>query len=66
MTGTDCPADKVSPELAPLTVKPAPEIFTADIKTLEFPVFVKAAPKLLLLPTFTLLKLRLDVLRDSS
>jgi hypothetical protein len=65
-TGTDWPAVKVSPELTPLTVKPAPETFTADIVTLEFPVFVKAALKSLLLPTFTLPKLRLDVLNVSS
>jgi hypothetical protein len=62
----DWPAVKVSPELTPLTVKPALEIFTADIVTLEFPVFVKAALKSLLLPTLTLPKLRLDVLNVNS
>jgi hypothetical protein len=66
VTGTDWPAAKVSPELMPFTVKPAPVTFTADIVTLEFPVFVKAAPKSLLLPRFTLPKLRLDVLKLSS
>jgi hypothetical protein len=66
VTGTDCPAVKVSPELTPLTVNPAPETFTADIVTLEFPVFVKAALKSLLLPTITLPKLRIDVLNVSS
>jgi hypothetical protein len=66
VTGTDWPAVKVSPELIPLTVKAALVTFTADIVTLEFPVFVKAAPKSLLLPTFTLPKLRLDVLKLSS
>jgi hypothetical protein len=64
--GMDWPAVKVSPELTPLTVKPAPEIFTADIVTLEFPVFVKAALKSPLLPTFTLPKLRFDVLNVST
>jgi hypothetical protein len=66
VTGTDWPAVKVSPELIPLTVKAAPVTFTADIVTLEFPMFVKAAPKSLLLPTLTLPKLRLDVLNVSS
>ena len=41
-------------------------MFTADIVTLEFPVFVKEALRLLLLPTFTLPKLRFDVLNVSS
>jgi len=62
----DWPALKVSPELTPLTVKPAPEILAAEIVTLEFPVLVKAALKSLLLPTFTLPKLRLDVLNVST
>ena len=66
MTDTDWPAVRVSPELTPLTVKPEPVTFTADIVTLEFPVFVKAALKSLLLPTLTLPKLRLDVLKLSS
>jgi hypothetical protein len=39
---------------------------TADIVTLEFPVFVKAALKSLLLPTLTLPKLRFDVLNVNS
>lgn len=62
----DWPAAKVSPELTPVTVKTAPVTFTADIVTLEFPVFVKAELKSVLLPTFTLPKLRLDVLKVSS
>src|ERR1700691_4711044 len=62
----DWPAVKVSPEPTPLTVKPALEIFTADIVTLEFPVLIKAALKSPLLPTFTLPKLRLEVLNVSS
>jgi hypothetical protein len=66
VTGTDWPAVKVSPEFTPVTVKPAPVTFTADTVTLEFPVFVNDALKLLLLPTFTLPKLRLDVLNESS
>lgn len=66
VTGTDWPAVRVSLELTPLTVKPAPDILTADIVTLEFPVFVRAALKLSLLPTFTLPKLILDVLKVSK
>jgi hypothetical protein len=62
----DWPALKVSPELTPLTVKPAPEMLAAEIVTLEFPVFVRAALKSLLLPTFTLPKLRFDVLNVSK
>jgi hypothetical protein len=62
----DWPALKVSPELTPLTVKPAPEMLAAEIVTLEFPVLVKAALKSLLLPTFTLPKLRFAVLNAST
>jgi hypothetical protein len=62
----DWPAAKVSPELTPLTVKTAPVTFTADIVTLEFPVFVKEELKSVLLPTFTLPKLRLEVLKVNS
>jgi hypothetical protein len=62
----DWPAAKVSPALTPLTVKTAPVTFTADMVTLEFPVFVKEELKSLSLPTFTLPKLRLGVLNVSS
>jgi hypothetical protein len=62
----DWPAARVSPELTPLTVKTAPVTFTADMVTLEFPVLVKEEFKSLSLPTLTLPKLRLDVLKDSS
>ena len=66
VTGMDWPAAKVSPALTPLTVKTAPVTFTADMVTLEFPVLVKEELKSLLLPTFTLPKLRLGVLNVSS
>jgi len=62
----DWPEAKVSPELTPVTVKTAPVTFTADMVTLEFPVFVREELKSVLLPTFTLPKLRLDVLNVSS
>ena len=47
-------------------MKPAPERFIADIVTLEFPPFVKDALRSLLLPTFMVPKLRLEVLNVSS
>jgi len=47
-------------------VKAAPVAFTADMVTLEFPVFVKEELKSVLFPTFTLPKLRLGVLKVSS
>jgi hypothetical protein len=56
----------VSPEETPLTVKPAPAVFEPDIVTFEFPVFVKVAGRSLLLPTFTLPKLRLGTLNVSK
>jgi len=47
-------------------VKPAPVVFEEDTVTLELPVFVKVAGRLLLLPTFTLPKLRFDTLKLNS
>jgi hypothetical protein len=47
-------------------VKTAPVAFTADMVTLEFPVFVKEELKSELLPTLTLPKLRLGVLKVNS
>jgi hypothetical protein len=44
---------------APLVLNPAPDAVTADIVTFEFPVFVRVTLSELLLPTLTLLKLRL-------
>ena len=34
-----CPAAKVSGRVKPLALKPAPERFTCEIVTLEFPLF---------------------------
>jgi hypothetical protein len=47
-------------------VKPAPVVFAEEMLTLEFPVFVKVADRLVLLPTFTFPKLRLDTLKLNS
>jgi hypothetical protein len=43
-------------------VYPAPDIVTFEIVTFEFPPFVKTTGRMLLLPTFTLVKLRLVLL----
>lgn len=47
------------PEVTPLALKPAPETVTLERVTFEFPVLVRLALSELLLPTFTLPKLRL-------
>ena len=47
------------PEVTPLALKPAPETVTLEMVTFEFPVLVRLALSELLLPTFTLPKLRL-------
>jgi hypothetical protein len=53
----------VSPDVTPLTVKPAPLTFTAEIDTLLLPVFVSDTLCELLLPSFTLPKLKLVPLK---
>jgi hypothetical protein len=62
---TDAPGLRMSPVEMPLTVKPAPEIVTLEIETLEPPVFFSVTGCVLLLPTFTFPKLRLEVLELS-
>jgi len=49
---------KVVPEVTPLALKPAPETVTLEMVTFEFPVLVRLALSKLLLPRFTLPKLR--------
>jgi len=66
VTGSDWFGLKDSPGEMPLTVKPAPEIFEEVMVTLALPVFVKVAGKLLVLPTFTLPKLKLETLNVNS
>lgn len=57
---------RTSLAVTPLALKPAPVTPTLEMDTLEFPLFVKATLSALLLPTFTLPKLRLEVLRPSN
>jgi hypothetical protein len=52
--------------VTPVALKPAPVTPTLEIVTLEFPLFVRATLSELLLPSFTLPKLRLDVPRPNS
>jgi hypothetical protein len=50
----------------PVSVKPAPVMATLEMVTFEFPLFVRVALSGLLLPTFTVLKLKLVGLAPSS
>jgi hypothetical protein len=43
----------------PVALNPAPDAVADEMVTLEFPVFVRVTVSELLLPSFTLLKLRL-------
>jgi len=53
------------PEVTPLTLNAVPVTVTLEIVTFEFPLFVSAALNELLLPTFTLPKLKLVGLAPS-
>ena len=46
--------------LAPVALKPVPVAVTPEIMTFEFPVFVSVTFTDALLPSLTLLKLKLD------
>jgi hypothetical protein len=63
---TTCPGVMIWPLLTPVGVNPAPEIETLETVTLELPELVKFTLKMLLLPTFTLPKVRVDVLATSG
>lgn len=65
VTVTDWFGVSVSPAVSPLTVKPAPLTFTAEIETLAFPLLVSDTLCELLLPSFTLPKLKLVPLKLS-
>lgn len=52
----------MSPAGIPLAVNPGPEIVTLEIVTLELPELVNVTLRVELLPTFTLKKLRDEVL----
>ena len=56
----------MSPVDTPLVVKPGPEMVTFEIVIFELPELVKVTPRVLLLPVFTLPKLRVDVLAVSG
>jgi hypothetical protein len=59
VSAIDCPAVSVCADVTPVVLKPAPDIVTCEIVTLEFPEFVSVTFCELVLPTVTLLKLRL-------
>ncbi len=54
-----CPAAKIVPAGTPLALNPAPEMLTLVMSMLVVPELVSVACSVLLLPTFTLLKLKL-------
>jgi hypothetical protein len=56
----------ISPAVTPLAPNPAPVTLTFEMVTLALPLFVRATLSELLLPTFTLPKLKLVVLRPST
>ncbi len=53
----------ICPLETPLSLKPAPEMLTLETVALEPPVLVSVVESVLLLPTFTLPKLRLEELK---
>lgn len=63
---TGFPGVMICPLETPLAAKPAPEIVTLETVILKVPEFVRLTLRALLLPTFTLLKFSLVVLRVSA
>ena len=57
-----CPAFRVRGRLSPVTLKPVPETLVWVTVTLVPPVLVRVSDKVLVLPTGTLLKSRLESL----
>ena len=55
----------MSPVEIPFTLKPAPEIVTLEMLTLEPPELVSVTDCVLLLPTFTFPKVRLEAVELS-
>src|SRR5215467_580167 len=53
------PTLRICPEDTPLALKPAPEMLTLEIVTLELPEFVSVTTSVLLAPVLTLPKLKL-------
>src|SRR5438445_3774522 len=62
----DCPADKVVGKLKPLNVYPLPLALAWLIVTLVPPEFVRVAESVLLVPVWTLPKIRLAGLESSD
>ena len=58
----EAPGLRMSPIEMPLTLKPAPERVTLEMLTTEPPELVSVTDCVLLLPTFTFPKLRLETL----
>jgi len=54
-----CPGVRIVPADTPLALKPAPEMLTFEIVTLELPELVSVTARVLLAPVFTLPKLKL-------
>src|SRR5258708_24982362 len=54
-----CAGVRIVPVDTPLALKPAPEMLTFEIATLELPEFVSVTVRRLLLPVFTFPKLKL-------
>ena len=57
-----CPGARINPEETPDALKPAPETVTFEIVIPELPAFVSVTVCVLLLDTFTLPKLKEDLL----
>jgi len=62
LTAADVPGVRLSPFDIPLTEKPGPAIVTFETVTLELLVFVNVTTRVLVVPTLTFPKLKLEVL----
>ena len=62
----DCPGARIRPAEIPVSEYRVPETLTFDTVTLEFPAFVKVTLSMLLFPTVTFPKFRLEVLAVRS
>ena len=57
---------RISPEVTPLALNPAPVTVTVEMVTLALPLLVSATLSELLLPSLTLPKLKLEVLKPNT
>jgi hypothetical protein len=62
----DCPGARTVPEDTLLALKPAPDVLTPEIVTLELPEFVRVTPRVLVAPVSMLPKLKLVELALST